>query len=211
MINTPNNHKIEALWLKISDLKVNIPSFSLAVDWIIDNQKEERKKLTFKQLKILIDKLVEFMQKFNNISDIEEIKTIIKEIELNFSSYYKKYLPVWVYTDDDICRYFNRAILKWKDRIIMISLEKIENILKTSTNNDLTKEQRKELEELMINCEQITEIDNPQKIDIYIKKLEELNSMINDICIDDSWIRTLLYKSRWTILSLDLKQEKKEN
>lgn len=51
----------------------------------------------------------------------------------------------------------------------MISLEKIENILKTSTNNDLTKEQRKELEELMINCEQITEIDNPQKIDIYIK------------------------------------------
>lgn len=61
MINTPNNHKIEALWLKISDLKVNIPSFSLAVDWIIDNQKEERKKLTFKQLKILIDKLVEFM------------------------------------------------------------------------------------------------------------------------------------------------------
>lgn len=35
--------------------------------------------------------------------------------------------------------------------------------------------------------------------------------MINDICIDDSWIRTLLYKSRWTILSLDLKQEKKEN
>lgn len=169
MINTPNNHKIEALWLKISDLKVNIPSFSLAVDWIIDNQKEERKKLTFKQLKILIDKLVEFMQKFNNISDIEEIKTIIKEIELNFSSYYKKYLPVWVYTDDDICGYFNRAILKWKDRIIMISLEKIENILKTSTNNDLTKEQRKELEELMINCEQITEIDNPQKIDIYIK------------------------------------------
>ncbi len=210
MRKTQNNLSSSDLWVKVNG-EVDTPSFWATVDWIIDNPIQEKKELTLRQSRIIIDKLVEIVQKFNKLSDIQEIEAIIKEIEFNLSLYRDNYSSVRIYTDKNMLRYFNRTILKWKDRIIIISLEKIEYLLKSRENNDLTEEQRKELEKLTINCNQIIEIDNPQKIEIYIKKLEELNSMIKGTGIDDNWIKTLLYNSRWNILSLVLKQEEKEN